>query len=209
MLAQMKLTEYLDAMASDAPAPGGGSAAALCGAQGAGLTAMVAGLTMGKKKYAPYAKICQEVREEALLLTEQLKAQIDRDTQAFNLVAEAFRMPKTSEEEKAARSGAIREGMLVSTQVPFETMQLALKALQCAHRLLNGFNEGAASDLGVAAENLRTCVRGAWMNVCINLGSLKDEEKAAFYREQGGQILSMAEELAGTISHRAERLILR
>lgn len=208
MLAQMQLTQYLDTMASDAPAPGGGSAAALCGAQGAALTAMVAGLTMGRKKYAEYEAVCLQVQVQAQSLTQALTRQIDRDTEAFNMVAAAFRLPRDTEEEKAARSRAIQEGTLVSTQVPFETMQLALQTLECAARLLEGFNEGAASDLGVAAENLRTCVRGAWLNVGINIGSLKDTRTAQDYRDRGRELLVRAEELADRIAARAESIIL-
>lgn len=206
-LAEMTVGEYLDIMASDAPAPGGGSAAALCGAQGASLTAMVAGLTIGRKKFAEFEETCLAVREEALALAEKLTLQIDKDTEAFNLVAAAFKLPKVTDEEKQARSAAIQAGTLVSTQVPFETMVLALETLHCAEKLLNGFNDGAASDLGVAAWNLLTCVKGAWLNVCINLGSLKDTEKAESFRTRGMELLREAEALAAKIAAHTEQII--
>lgn len=207
-LAEMTVREYLDIMASDAPAPGGGSAAALCGAQGAGLAAMVAGLTIGRKKFAEYEETCLAVREEALALAEKLTVQIDKDTEAFNLVAAAFKLPKSTDEEKAERSKAIQAGTLVSTEVPFETMQLSLDALRCAEKLLSGFNDGAASDLGVAAWNLLTCVKGAWLNVGINIGSLKDTEKAESFRVKGLEILREAEEIAARITAHTEKIIL-
>lgn len=206
-LAEMTVREYLDIMASDAPAPGGGSAAALCGAQGAGLAAMVAGLTIGRKKFAEYEPVCLAVREEALALAEKLTQQIDKDTEAFNLVAAAFKLPKSTDEEKAARSAAIQAGTLVSTEVPFETMVLALDTLRCAEKLLAGFNDGAASDLGVAAWNLLTCVKGAWLNVCINIGSLKDTEKAEAFRTRGLEILRDAERIATAIASHTEKII--
>lgn len=207
-LAEMTVREFLDIMASDAPAPGGGSAAALCGAQGAGLAAMVAGLTIGRKKFAEYEETCLAVREEALALAEKLTAQIDKDTEAFNLVAAAFKLPKSTDEEKAERSKAIQAGTLVSTEVPFETMGLALDTLRCAEKLLAGFNDGAASDLGVAAWNLLTCVKGAWLNVGINIGSLKDKETAESFRIRGLEILHEAEEIAARIAAHTEKIIL-
>ncbi len=207
-LIEMDLKTYLNTMASDAPAPGGGSAAALCGAQGAALAAMVAGLTIGRKKFAAYEETCIAVEKAELALQEKLTAQIDRDTEAFNLVAAAFKLPKETAEEKAARSAAIQVGTLVSTQVPFETMELSLDALRTAEKLLEGFNCGAASDLGVAAMNLSTCVRGAWMNVLINIGSLKDTVAAEEFRRKGQEILAEAEDISARIYSAAEAEIL-
>ena len=206
-LIDMTVSGYLNDLASDSPAPGGGSAAALCGAQGAGLAAMVASFTIGRKKFADFEENALAVRDAELALTEKLKAQIDKDTEAFNLVAAAFKMPKATDEEKAERSKAIQAGTLVSTQVPFETMVLAMEALKTAEKLLAGFNDGAASDLGVAAWNLLTCVRGAWLNVCINIGSLKDREAAESFRVRGLAILKEAEETAGKIAAKADEII--
>ena len=206
-LIDMTVSDYLNDLASVSPAPGGGSAAALCGAQGAGLAAMVASFTIGRKKYADFEENAIAVRDAELALTEKLKAQIDKDTEAFNLVAAAFKLPKTTDEEKAERSRAIQAGTLVSTEVPFETMVLALEALKTAEKLLAGFNDGAASDLGVAAFNLLTCVRGAWLNVGINIGSLKDKEVAESFRTRGQEILRKAEEIAARITEHTDKII--
>jgi len=138
---------------------------------------------------------------------DALKEQIDKDTEAFNLVAAAFKLPKTTDAEKAARSGAIQAGTLVSTQVPFETMELALEALRWAQKLLSGFNDGAASDLGVAAWNLLSCVKGAWLNVCINISSLKDTAKAEDFRSRGAALVQEAEAIAAEITAHTENMI--
>lgn len=209
----MKLTEmtvdtYLDTMASDAPAPGGGSASALCGAQGAGLVTMVAGLTVGSKKYADFRDRCQETLDRGLPYVSSLTAQIDRDTDAFNLVSAAFKMPKNTDEERSARSQAIQAGTLASTEAPLETMRLSLAALRNAKTLLEGFNASAASDLGVAALDLLAAVKGAWLNVLINIGSLKDKERAENFRQEGGAILREAEDLANEIYAEVEKMIL-
>lgn len=208
-LVEMSVAAYIDTVASDAPAPGGGSASALCGAQGAGLSTMVAGLTLGKKKYADRQAACEAIRGDGMPLVEALKAQVDKDTEAFNLVSAAFKMPKETDAEKAARSAAIQQGTLVSTEVPFETMKLALEALRNAHKLLEGFNTNAASDLGVAALDLLACVKGAWLNVLINIGSLKDAEKAAAFKAEGLAIVREAEELAGAIYSAVEEMVSR
>lgn len=208
-LVEMSVAAYIDTVASDAPAPGGGSASALCGAQGAGLSTMVAGLTLGKKKYDDRQAACEAIRGDGMPLVEALKAQVDKDTEAFNLVSAAFKMPKETDAEKAARSAAIQKGTLVSTEVPFETMKLALEALRNAHKLLEGFNTNAASDLGVAALDLLACVKGAWLNVLINIGSLKDTEKAAAFKAEGLAIVREAEELAGAIYGAVEEMVSR
>lgn len=126
-LVDMQVKEYLDVLKSDAPAPGGGSVSALAGAQGVGLFMMVADLTLGKEKYADYQEVCKNAKEKGMPLYEELVEGIDKDTEAFNLVAAAFKMPKATDEEKAARKQAIADGTLVSTEVPFRTMQLGLR----------------------------------------------------------------------------------
>lgn len=207
-LADMTVGDYLDLMASDAPAPGGGSASALCGAQGAGLVTMVAGLTVGKKKYAADSGRCASVLERGMPYVAALKAQIDRDTEAFEQVSAAFHLPKETAAEKTARSAAIQQGTLASTEAPLETMRLALRTLKNARDLLPGFNASAASDLGVAALELLACVRGAWLNVLINIASLKDREKADAFRREGEAMVEEAEQTANAIYAEAEKIIL-
>ena len=101
-LIDLKLDEYLDILISDEPAPGGGSVSALACAQGAALISMVCDLTTAKKKYADDHELCRQIKEEAVKLYGDLKAAIDKDTDAYNLVAAAFKMPKETDEEKAA-----------------------------------------------------------------------------------------------------------
>lgn len=198
-LAELTVKDFVEVLGSDAPAPGGGSVSALCAANGAALCAMVARLTQGKKKYAEFTPLMEAIIPQADALAQKLIVSIDKDTEAFNLVSAAFQMPKATDEEKAARSQKIAEGMLVSTKVPFETMELTLQVLQLAEQLPGKFNTNAASDLGVAALNLSAAVRGAWLNVLINLGSLKDADLAADYRARGEQIVQEAQRIADHI----------
>ena len=160
MLSEMKINDYIDLLASDAPAPGGGSASALCGAQGAGLCAMVAALTLGKKKYEEHQELCRDVYEQARMLSERMCALIDEDTEAFNRVSAAFKLPKDTDEDKAARKTAIAEATLGATMVPLDTLHRAHDGLELAKMLIGKSNTNCASDIGVAALNLVSCARG-------------------------------------------------
>lgn len=198
-LAELKTAEFVDLLASDAPAPGGGSAAALEGALGAALTAMVCSLTVGKKKYAGYEELARSVQAQANELKTRFVDVMDRDTEAFNVVSAAFGMPKATDEEKAARSAAIQEGLKGCTRTPFEMMELAVEALELTASVLGKSNDSAASDLGVSALSLRSAIQGAWLNVLINIGSLKDKELAEDYRTRGQALLDKALPLADQI----------
>lgn len=189
-LAQMTVAQFVDTVASDAPAPGGGSVAALEGSIGAALTAMVACLTQGRKKYADFAEYAAEVEKKGNDLKARFLDVMERDTEAFNLVSDAFGMPKETDEQKAARSAAIQDGLKACTKTPVEMMELSSEAATLAASLLeHGFNDTSASDLGVAFLSLRAGVQGAWLNVLINIGSIKDEAFAAEYRQKGEKLL--------------------
>ena len=194
----MTVKDYLDLLKSDAPAPGGGSVSALSAAQGVGLVAMVADLTIGREKYAEYEEVCKAAKEEALKLYAELVAGIDKDTEAFNKVSAAYKLPKNTDEEKAARSAAIREANVGATEVPFETVKLCLEGLKVTETMVGKSNPNASSDLGVAALNLMAGIRGAWLNVKINLPGIKDEALKAKF-ETGAQMVDEAYVLANRI----------
>lgn len=198
-LADLTLTAFVDTTASDAPAPGGGSVAALEGALGTALTAMVCALTQGKKKYAEHAEFTAEVGKKADALKAQYVDVIDRDTEAFNAVSAVFAMPKDTDEEKAARSAAMQEALKGCTKTPFEMMELAVTALELTDSIVGRSNDSAASDLGCAALSLKAAVQGAWLNVLINIGGLKDQAFADQYRKDGEALLKKALPLADSI----------
>ena len=198
-LVEMKVNEFVDLMASDEPAPGGGSAAALEGALGAALTAMVCALTVGKKKYADVQELAIESQKKGNELKAQFVDVIDRDTEAFNAVSAVFAMPKDTDEEKAARKAAMQEALKGCTKTPFEMMELACQALELTRSVVGKLNASAASDLGVASLNLKSAVQGAWLNVLINLAGIKDEAFVAEYKSKGEAILAEALPLADEI----------
>ena len=197
-LVDMTVKDYLDLLKSDAPAPGGGSVSALSAAQGVGLVAMVADLTIGREKYAEYEEVCKAAKEGALKLYAEFVAGIDKDTEAFNKVSAAYKMPKDTDEQIAARSAAIREANVGATEVPFETVKLCLAGLKVTETMVGKSNPNAASDLGVAALNLMAGIRGAWLNVKINLPGIKDEALKAKF-ETGAQMVDEAYVLANRI----------
>ena len=191
-LVEMKVNEFVDLMASDEPAPGGGSVAALEGALGAALTAMVCALTVGKKKYADVQELAIESQKKGNELKAQFVDVIDRDTEAFNAVSAVFAMPKDTDEEKAARKAAMQEALKGCTKTPFEMMELACQALELTRSVVGKLNASAASDLGCAALSLKAAIQGAWLNVLINIGSLKNKELAEDYRKKGEAMLAKA-----------------
>lgn len=205
-LTSLNFNEYIGLLASDAPAPGGGSASALSGAQGAALCAMAAALTVGKKKYAAEWEHCAKVHEAAKALAVALTAQVDADTAAFELVSAAYRLPKDTDEEKAARGEAIAAATVTATEVPLETMRLAAEAIKLTASLIGRSNTNCASDLGCASLNLTAAVRGAWLNVLINLPGIADPAEADSFRVRGRDYLAAAAGYAAAVDKAMETL---
>lgn len=191
-LTEMTLVEFNEVLASKAPAPGGGSVAALEGALGASLVAMVCQLSMkkikedaeNKEELEALNQHYRELEEKAHALALKLQNAIDSDTDAFTLVSNAFAMPKGTPEEKAARSKAIQEGLLECTKSPYHMLELLKEGVELAETLSEKFNTNTASDLAVGALSMVSAARGAWMNVLINVGSLKDQEVASEYQKK-------------------------
>lgn len=189
-LANLTVERFLDTVASDAPAPGGGSAAALEASIGAALTAMVASLTQGRKKYAAFSENAAVVQNRAKELQAKLLFLMEEDSRAFLQVSNGFSLPKTTEEEKQVRSAAIQSGLKACTRTPMELMLLCSEGIALASDFLgNGFNTSSASDLGVAFLSLKSAMQGAWLNVLINLSSIQDQDFVREYREKGEKLL--------------------
>ena len=194
-LIDLQVKDYLEVLKSDAPAPGGGSVSALAGVQGIALFMMVADLTIGKEKYAMHQDTCNAAKQRGEALYEALSAAVDADTDAYNLVSAAFRMPKDTEQEKIARGKTIADATLLATKIPYRSMELAFEGLQIAETLVNHSNTNAASDLGASVLNLSACIKGAWLNVKINLPSVKDKVKAQAFERDGQKMYDEAEQL--------------
>lgn len=198
-LAGLQVGELVKLLASDAPAPGGGSAAALEGALGAALAAMVCSLTMGKKKYETQRGLVEKSLREAQSIVKKYMDVMERDTEGFNHLSKAFSLPKSTEEEKTARSAAIQEGLKGCTGTPMEMMELGAESLMLIHELVGNTNVNAVSDLGCAAVGVKAAIMGAWLNVRINLSSIKDQEFVKENLEKGERILQRSVLLADDI----------
>ncbi len=170
------IEDFLADVASGKPTPGGGSVSALTGSLGASLARMVAGLTLGKEKFAEVEDEMQEVADLAEDIQEELTQAIARDSDAFDAVMAAFRMPKETDEQKQARSKAIQAATRLATEVPLQTAKSAAKVIDMAQTVAEKGNPNAVTDAGVAALLGLAAVEGALLNVDINLGSIKDQE---------------------------------
>ncbi|MFU2182249.1 cyclodeaminase/cyclohydrolase family protein [Streptococcus hyovaginalis] len=198
-LVDLSLRDFASVLGSDAPAPGGGSAAALSGANGISLTKMVCELTLGKKKYADVQDVIADIHHKSGILQEQLLAAIDKDTEAFNLVSAVFEMPKETDEEKAARRAAMQSALKEAAQSPYDMMLVMVEALEVTQKAVGKSNTNAASDLGVAALSLKAGLQGAWLNVLINLSGIKDDSFVTTYRQKGEELLERGCSLADMI----------
>ena len=203
-LSEMKVNDFTALLGSEAPAPGGGSAAALCGALGSALTAMVSALTLGREKYAAWQSSAEKAFAKADLLRREMLAAMEEDTAAYTQMSQAMAMPKATQEEKTARTEAIQEALTVCTESPLKIMELSLEALELTMLLIGRSNPNASSDLGVSALCLKAALHGAWLNVLINIGLLKDREMAEIYRFRGEGLLKQGETLADEICEQVE-----
>ncbi len=198
-LIDYKLQEFADVLASDAPAPGGGSTAALEGALGAALIHMVGALTSGRPKFAEHQGLLDSLLTESEAIKNKFVAIIDSDTEAFNGVTAVFEMPKATDEEKAARKKAMQEALKACTVSPYAMMEQALAALTLAEKAVGKTNASAASDFGVAALSLKAAVQGAWLNILINVSGIEDKAFVEQYKGGGEKILAKAMQLADDI----------
>ena len=179
----MNVRALLELTASDAPAPGGGAIAALSGAFGAALAAMVGSLTLCKKGYESVQEEMAETTAKANALAQKLLSAMDEDASSFNGYMAALKMPKDTEDEKAARRAAMQESLMSASLVPLNTAKTAAEIFPLAEAAVKSGNKNAVTDGLVAAMMARTAVLGALMNVKINLGSIKDEAFVSELRE--------------------------
>ncbi len=184
MLVEKKLTDFLEDLASDLPAPGGGGAAALAGAMGACLISMVARLTIGKKGYEAVEVQMRDILRRSDQLYEHLTVQIDEDAAAFNEVIAALQLPKANEAEANIRTEAMQNSFRRAAEVPYKAAVNCKEVLDLAAEIASGCNTNVSSDVGVAAELAWAGLQSSLLNVKINLPYLKDEEYVLSIRRQ-------------------------
>ncbi len=187
---------FLDALASSAPTPGGGSAAAYNAAMAAALVAMVANLTIGRKKYAEVESAMVDVLKQADTIRLSMMQAVEADAAAYQKVMEAYKLPKESDAEKTARSEAIQAATLVAAQVPLSVAQTCASLLPLACEVAEKGNPNAITDAASALTFANAAMTAALLNVEINLSSLKDEAFVAMAKEEKEKLRKAAAEYA-------------
>jgi formiminotetrahydrofolate cyclodeaminase len=188
MLTELTIKEFINKVISNDPVPGGGSVSALNGALAAALSAMVANLTIGRKKYVEVNDLMVELSARFEKLSQKLIEDVDRDSDAYNRVFAAFKMPKETDEEKQARSEAIQRETKYAAQVPMEVARAVYAVLPQIDAVAQKGNSNAVTDACVSMMCARTAILGALLNVRINLTSIKDEAFVTAMREEADTI---------------------
>ena len=192
-LVSMTMRGFANELASDSPAPGGGSVAAYCGALGASLAAMVANLTFGNKDYLKHNKEMESIAAQSQALKEAFLHLVDADTEAFNRVMAAMRLPKKTDADKAARASAIVEATRGAISTPMQVLEHSREVPPLAQALIRRGNQNALSDATCAALTAETAAKGAYLNVLINLPGLPDEAERDALRQRATDILAEVE----------------
>lgn len=183
-LTDKPVTEFLDALASKNPTPGGGGGAALAGALGAALASMVCNLTLGKEKYAAVQGDMQEMVAKTEALRLKLTDLVNADEAAYGVLAAAYKLPKETDEQKKARTAAIQKALINATDTPMQIAAACVEVLKLCAPIADKGNLSAVSDAGVGALLAEAGLRSAALNVYINLGAIKDAAFVAKTRKQ-------------------------
>lgn len=194
-LTEKPVTTFLDELASSAPAPGGGSVAALAGALGAALVSMVCNLTVGKKKYADVQEEIEALLKRSEALRRELVGFLEEDVHAYTVVSEAMKMPRETEEEKAKRAAALDKALKDATAVPLKVAKACVEVMELCRPVAEKGNVNAVSDAGVAVLLAEAGLRSAALNVFINLGQIKDENFVSAKRAELDSLLAGKPEL--------------
>ena len=189
-LVDMTVKAFGQELADASPAPGGGSVAALAGSMAAALGAMVARLTVGKNRYKEAWTIMEQVRDRCDALRETLIELIDRDADAYNRVVAAYRLPKTSEQDTAARRTAIAKANREAAEVPLSTLEAIVQLVPELRQVVKHGNPNCITDAGVAVEMMRTGALGAAYNVKINLSGFGNADLADQLKTRTEDLLS-------------------
>lgn len=179
MLLENTTIEFLNKLASGEPVPGGGGASAAVGAFAAALGSMVSNLTIGKKKYADVEAEVTTLKEQLQTLQEELIYLVDKDAEAFLPLAEAYRLPKNTEEEQAYKAQVMEEALYGASALPIQIMETILKVLRVLEKLSGKGSRLAISDVGAGALFAQAALEGASLNVYINAGMMKNQERAS------------------------------
>jgi formiminotetrahydrofolate cyclodeaminase len=206
-LLDQPVRQFLNELASAAPAPGGGSIAALSGAMAAGLLTMVCDLTIGKKQYADFEDQARVLRERSEALRAELQGLAQTDVDVFNHLSAAYKLPRTTDADAASRRAAIQKVTRSATEVPLRVARAAIALLPLCAPLARHGNRNAVSDVGVAVLLVQAAVPSALLNVEINLAVLEDQLFVRQARAQAEDLtIGLEQEVAGVLALVRERI---
>ncbi len=208
-LVGMRVHEFADELSSDSPAPGGGSVAALCGALAAGLASMVAALTWSKRGMEDARPRMKQAGDRAQALKGWFLLAVDRDTDAFNAVLAAMRLPRQTDAQQAARAQALEQANQNATRVPLEVLERSVECFELAQRVAEHGNPASVSDAGVAGAAALAAAEGAALNVRINVPSLTDAGVAAELLARTEELLGQARAAAGRVRETVDAVLDR
>ena len=202
---KLRVEEFLAALGSQEPVPGGGTAAAVSGAMGAALVEMVAALTLAREKFADVHPAMRIIAEAASAARAEMLRLAREDALAYEAVVTARRLPKETEAEKTARSRAITEANRLATEVPMRTARAAARLLGALPELAEKGNPGAVSDTGTAALLLEASAEGALLNVGINLPGVKDTAFVGQMQRDTAELQGQAQRLRAKVLESVRR----
>jgi formiminotetrahydrofolate cyclodeaminase len=199
MTANSSIATFLDDLASERPTPGGGGAAALCGAIGAALVSMVANLTIGKKTYEAVWEDLEAVNTKTEALRAELTRAIEEDVAAFNSVMGAYGLPRATEEEKAKRTAAIQAALKDATLAPLRAVKACFEVIRLSAAVAEKGNLNVISDAGVAVLSANAGLRSAALNVFVNAKAIKDRDFAEKQLAEVNELLAQAAEMTESV----------
>lgn len=210
-LVDMRVTDFLDEVDSPSPAPGGGSVSALVSALGASLVRMVAHLTFGKKKYeglpTEEKTLFERSFKELLIIKNDLSLLVDADTVAYNMVMEAYRMPKENDVEQEIRKIMIQKALKEAVSTPLEICRLSVRGMGLMQIITDLGNKNAITDLGVALHLFFTGLEGGILNVKINLSSIEDEDFKRGVEQEIALLFVEAQERKRNVAEKLEEYL--
>lgn len=198
-------TSFIDDLASAAPTPGGGGASAYCAALASALASMVGNLTVGKKRYADVEDAMCASLERLAGVRSRLVELVDEDARAFAPLAAAYRMPRETPDEQAAKDAALQEALIGACEVPLEIMARCAEVIDECDLMARSGSRMAVSDAGVAVAFAKAALLGASLNVYINVNTLTDEKQACAYRTQADDLIASSGALADEVYARVLR----
>jgi formiminotetrahydrofolate cyclodeaminase len=205
--ADMSCNEFVDRLASKSPVPGGGGVSALVGAIGTALASMVCNLTTGKKKYAQFDDDIQRILKRAAELQDDLMKMIDEDAENFLPLSKAYGMPKDTEEERRLKEETLEKALKQACEVPVKIVKACYEAIKLHAELVDKGSRLAISDVGVGVQCLRAAIISGWLNIVININSIKDQDYVNKVREETENLVRQGAMLADKVYEQVEGIL--